>query len=299
VNLNHLAVFHAVVEAGGVTAGAERLGITQPAASKQIKELESSLRLKLFDRVGRGLVPTESGRILAGYARRLFALEAEAEQAVIELREVARGTLMLGASTSIGCYLIPVVLTQFHREYPGVEVRVEIGNTEQIHRDLREHRLDLGLTEGLVPGHGVASDVFARDELVAITSPGHPITSRRKVRAKDFVSLPFIHRERGSGTRQVVEYALGSLDLRAAEVMSLGDTEAIKRVVASGIGVSIVSRLSVQSELARGELAIIELADLKIPRPLHRVRPREIAGGPVINAFDRVLAATLPAAFRP
>jgi DNA-binding transcriptional LysR family regulator len=288
-----------VAEAGTVTAGAERLGITQPAVSKQIKALEASFRLNLFDRVGRGLIPTEPGRILAGYARRLFVVKAEAEQAVIELRKVALGTLVLGASTSIGCYLIAVVLTQFHRDHPGVEVRVEINNTEQIHRDLREHRLDLGLTEGLIPEHGLASDVFARDELVAIPSPGHPISLRRKVRARDFVILPSIHRERGSGTRQVVEYALDSLGLRAAEMMSLGDTEAIKRVVATGIGVSIVSRPSVQSEIARRELANIELADLKIPRPLHRVKPREVAVGPVINAFDRVPIASLPEGFRP
>jgi DNA-binding transcriptional LysR family regulator len=127
MNLNHLAVFHAVAEAGGVTAGAERLQISQPAASKQIRELEAALGVTLFDRAGRGVRLTEPGRVLAGYARRLFALESEAEQAVGELRAVERGTLLIGASTTIGSYLIPVVLSAFHRRYPGVRVHIDVG----------------------------------------------------------------------------------------------------------------------------------------------------------------------------
>lgn len=299
MNLNHLAVFYAVAEAGSVTGGADRLEISQPAASKQIRELESSLKIVLFDREGRGVRLTEPGRILAAYARQLFSLKTEAEQVVSELRDVARGTLLLGASTTIGCYLIPGVLAAFHRDYPGVEIHVEIDNTEQIHRSLREHRLDLGLTEGLLPGHGLACEVFARDELVGIIAPGHPILARKRVRARDFVGMPFIHRERGSGTRAVIDHALGGMGLVAAEVMSLGNTEAIKRVVAAGIGGSIVSRLSVRSEVARGELAIVELADLRIPRPLYRVRLRDVTTGPAILAFDRAIRDILPEEFRP
>ena len=137
MNWNHLAVFHAVAEAGGVTAGAERLQISQPAASKQVKELEMPLGVALFDRVGRGLRLTEPGRVLASYTRRLFALESEAEQVVGELRAVERGTLLVGASTTIGSYLLPVVLTAFHRRHPGVRVQVEVGNTERINETCR------------------------------------------------------------------------------------------------------------------------------------------------------------------
>jgi DNA-binding transcriptional LysR family regulator len=298
MNLNHLAVFHAVAEAGGVTAGAERLQISQPAASKQIRELEAALGVTLFDRAGRGVRLTEPGRVLAGYARRLFALESEAEQAVGELRAVERGTLLVGASTIIGSYLIPVVLSAFHRRYPGVRVHVEVGNTEAVHRALLEHRLDVGLTEGLVPGGGLDSGVFALDELVGIAAPGHPILGRRWVRAKEFAGLPFVLREPESGTRAVIELALGKLGLRAAEVMSVGSTEAIKRVVATGVGVAIVSRLAILSEEEAGTLAVVRLSDLEIPRPLHRVRPQGQTDGPALQAFDEVLAETLPAGFR-
>ena len=298
MNINHLAVFHAVAEAGGVTAGAERLQISQPAVSKQVKELEAALRVALFERAGRGLRLTEPGRVLAGYARTLFALESEAERAVGQLRAVERGTLLVGASTTIGSYLLPVVLGTFYRRHPGVRVHVEVGNTERVHRDLLEYRLDVGLTEGLIPGGGLTCEVFARDELVGIVAPGHAILGREQVRAKDLAGLPFVLREPGSGTRAVIERALGELGLRVAEVMSLGSTEAIKRVVASGVGAAIVSRLAVMTEEAAGTLAVVTLSDLKIPRPLHRVRREGLTDGPTLKAFDRVLVETIPRGFR-
>ena len=298
MNLNHLAVFSAVAEAGSVTAGAERLGISQPAASKQVKELESALGVALFEREGRGLRLTEPGRDLAGYARRLFALESEAEQVVGELRSVERGTLLIGASTTVGDYLLPLVVAAFHRRYAGVRVHVEIDNTEQIHRDLLEHRLDVGLTEGLIPGGGLESEVFAQDELVGVVAPGHPILDRKRVRARDFLGLPFIHREKGSGTRAVIEFSLDRLGLRAAGVMSLGSTEAIKRVVAAGVGVAIISRLSMLAEESTGTLAVVRLSDLTMPRPLHRVRLHGHSEGPALQAFGRVLAETIPEPLR-
>ena len=299
VNLNHLAVFSAVAEAGSVTAGAERLEISQPAASKQVKELESALGVVLFEREGRGLRLTETGRVLAGYARRLFALESEAERSVGELRSVERGTLLIGASTTVGDYLLPLVVAAFHRRHPGVRLHVEIDNTERIHRDLTEHRLDVGFTEGLIPEGGLVSEVFAQDELVGVVAPGHPILDRKRVRARDFAGLPFIHREKGSGTREVIEFSLDRLGLRAAEVMTLGSTEAIKRVVAAGVGVAIISRLSMIDEEAAGTLVVVGLSDLTMPRPLHRVRPHGQSEGPSLEAFGRVLAETLPIAFRP
>ena len=154
------------------------------------------------------------------------------------------------------------------------------------------------LTEGLIPGAGLDSAVFAQDELVRIAAPGHPILAQKGVRAKDFAGLPFVLREPGSGTRAVIERALGELGLRAAEVISLGSTEAIKRVVASGLGVAIVSRLAVMTEEQTGTLAVVPLVDLKVPRPLHRVRSQGLTDGPTHKAFDQVLAGTLPAEFR-
>src|SRR5580700_2167879 len=132
MNLNHLAIFHAVAETRGISLGAERLHISQPAVSKQIQELERSLGTKLFDRIPRGVRLTESGELLAGHARRLFALEAEAETALGELRGLERGRLAVGASLTIGVYLLPDVLAKFHQRYPGIELAVDIANTDEV-----------------------------------------------------------------------------------------------------------------------------------------------------------------------
>src|SRR5262249_48684311 len=136
MNLNHLAVFHAVAQTGSMTSGAERLAISQPAVSKQVQELERVLGVRLFDRIGRRVHLSQAGEVLAEYARRLFALAHEAETAMADVRAVGRGRLAVGASTTIGTYLLPGVAAEFWRRYPGVELLVEIENTEQVHRRL-------------------------------------------------------------------------------------------------------------------------------------------------------------------
>src|SRR6516162_7621516 len=150
MNLNHLAVFHAVAQTGSMTLGAVRLDISQPAVSKQVQDLERALGVHLFDRVGRRVHLSQAGEILADYARRLFALAHEAQRAMADVRGVGRGRLAIGASTTIGTYLLPGVVAEFWRRHPKIELLVEIENTEQVHRRLAGLELDIGLTEGFV-----------------------------------------------------------------------------------------------------------------------------------------------------
>jgi DNA-binding transcriptional LysR family regulator len=297
MNLNHLAIFHAVAQAGGMTLGAERLDISQPAASKQVQELERALGVHLFDRIGRRVHLSQAGEILADYARRLFALAHEAEQAMAEVRAVGRGRLVIGASTTIGAYLLPGVLAEFWRRHPGVELLVQIDNTEQVHRGLVGRELDLGLTEGLVEEEELAAEVFHRDELVVIAAPGHPLAGEARVALSAVREEPFILREPGSGTRAVEERALGRLKLPLRGVMALGSTEAIKRVVAEGVGLAIVSRLAVAAECAAGALAVLRVAGLRIERPLHLVRRKGRRDGPAMRAFCDVLRERTAAQF--
>src|SRR6516165_2324757 len=173
INLNHLAVFHAVAQAGSMTRGAERLDISQPAVSKQVQELESSLRVHLFDRIGRRVYLSQAGEILADFATKLFALAQEAQQAMSDVRAVGKGNLAIGASTTIGTYLLPGVLAEFWRRYPNVELLVRIENTEQVHRRLANHELEIGLTEGFVEEEELDSEIFHQDQLVVIASPNH------------------------------------------------------------------------------------------------------------------------------
>jgi DNA-binding transcriptional LysR family regulator len=292
MNLNHLAVFHAVAQTGSMTLGAERLDISQPAVSKQVQELERALGVHLFDRLGRRVHLSQAGEILADYARRLFALAHEAEEAMADVRAVGRGRLVIGASTTIGTYLLPGVVAAFWRRHPKVELRVEIANTEQVHRRLAGHELDVGLTEGFVEEEDIEAEVFHRDELVVIAAAGHPLASKPRVPLRAVQQEPFVLREPGSGTRAVEERVLADLKVPVRVVMALGSTEAIKRVVAEGVGLAIVSRLAVRAECVAGTLAVLPVSGLHIERPLHLVRRKGRRDGPALQAFCGVLWET-------
>jgi DNA-binding transcriptional LysR family regulator len=295
MNLNHLAVFHAVAQTGSMTLGAERLDISQPAVSKQVQELEHALGVQLFDRIGRRVRLSQAGEVLADYARRLFALAHEAEEVMADVRAIRRGRLVIGASTTIGTYLLPGVVAEFWRRHPRVDLLVEIENTEQVHRRLAGHELDVGLTEGFVEHEGLDAEVFHRDELVVIASPGHPLAGKPRVPLSAVQQEPFILREPGSGTRAVEERALARLKVPVQVVMALGSTEAIKRVVAAGVGLAIVSRLAASAECAAGTLAMLAVAELRMERPLHLVRRKGRRDGPALQAFCGVLRETTAA----
>jgi DNA-binding transcriptional LysR family regulator len=297
MNLNHLAIFHAVAQTGSMTLGAERLGISQPAVSKQVQELERALGVPLFDRIGRRVHLSQAGETLADYARRLFALAREAEEAMADVRAGGRGRLAIGASTTIGTYLLPGVLADFWRWHPRVELLVQVENTEQVHRRLAGHELDLGLTEGPVEEEDLEAEVIHRDELVLIAAPGHRLAGQGRVALSAVREEPFILREPGSGTRAVEERALARLKLPVRAVMVLGSTEAIKRVVAEGVGLAIVSRLAVAAECAAGTLAVLPVSGLPIDRPLHLVRRKGRRDGPAMRAFCTALRERAAAQF--
>jgi DNA-binding transcriptional LysR family regulator len=289
INLNHLAIFHAVARTGSMTLGAERLDISQPAVSKQVRELERTLGVHLFDRIGRRVRLSQAGEVLSRYAQLLFALAQEAEEVIADVCAVGGGKLVIGASTTIGTYLLPGVVAEFCRRHPKVELLVEIGNTEEVHRRLAGFELDVGLTEGFVEEAELDAEVFHRDELVVIASAGHRLAGKRRVPLSALRQEGFVLREPGSGTRAVEERALARLKLPVRVVASLGSTEAIKRVVAEGVGLAVVSRLAVRGECAAGGLAVLPVVGLNIERPLYVVRRKGRRDGPALQAFTDVL----------
>jgi DNA-binding transcriptional LysR family regulator len=290
MNRNHLALFHAVAEAGSVSGGAQRLRISQPAVSKQIGELESALGVRLFDRLPRGVRLTDAGLVLADYARRITLMEDDAERAIEELRGLKRGRLTIGASTTVGAYLLPDALSRFHWKHPGIKLTLEIANTQVIQAALMDGRLEIGFTEGLIESDALESTVFHEDELVAIAPAAHRLLSKKGVTARELCSEPLIAREKGSGTRDVVEAALATRGIAVAPVMSLGSTEAIKRAVIAGTGVAIVSRLTISVELQARLLKIVPLKDLSINRPLHQQKLRGRSVSTPVKEFLRFVS---------
>jgi DNA-binding transcriptional LysR family regulator len=293
MNLNHLAIFRAVAEAGGFTRGAEALDISQPAVSKQVGELEASLGARLFDRLPSGVRLTQAGELLLGYARRLFALERDAERALRELQGLERGRLVVGASTTVGAYLLPEVFARFRRLHPGVALRLEVANAQVIQQLLVEDKLDLAIIMGLVESEELEAELVREDDLVAIAPPGHPFLKRRCVTAAALCQEPFVMQEPGSGVRAVFERALAQAGLTVRPVMELGSTEAIKGGVVAGVGLAIVSRLTVRSELESGRLAVVPLADLSIRQPVHLVQLRGKDRSAAAREFLSLLGAVV------
>lgn len=289
MNHNHLMIFRAVAESGSFTRAAQRLYISQPALSQQVGQLETELGVKLFDRLPRGVRLTSAGQILANHGARIAALDQQAQRQIQELQGLARGRLTLGASQTIGVYLMPEILGRFRREYPQIDLDLEISNTEAIQQKLADDLFDLALTEGFLEQPDLDASVFQQDNLVAIVPPEHPLLERKAVTAAQFCAQPLIVREHGSGTLAVIERALARKSITLSPTMSLGSTEAIKRAVQSHIGVAIVSRLSITQELAAGSLIELPLSDLRIRRPLHRLELRGKIRSPAAEIFVKML----------
>lgn len=285
MNLNHLAIFHAVALAGGVSAGATRLHISQSAVSKQLGDFEQHLGTTLFERLPRGVRLTEAGKLLLGYANRIFTLEKEAAQALGDLHALRRGRVAIGASRTIGGYLLPTALAQFNRLHPEIELTLEVANTSAIQDMLIEGAIDVGFTEGLARAEALSFSVFTEDELVLIAAPGDPLALELPLPLSAIRDLPLLMREPGSGTRAVAEQAFAALGIVPHIVMTLASTEAIKRTVAAGMGYAFISGLAVDTERAAGLLQVLPVNGLTLRRPLHQLLLKGSWISPPVGAF--------------
>jgi DNA-binding transcriptional LysR family regulator len=294
LNLNHLRVFRSISETSSITEGARRLHISQPAASKQLAELEAHLGVALLERLPRGVRLTAAGEVLGRHARRLFQEEEAAEAALQALLGLELGHVSLAASTTIGSYIVPAVFGTLHAAHPNVKLQLEIGNAARVEELVLDGQLDLGLSEGTPVSESLHVEVFMHDAMVLIAAPEHPLARQAgdgPIDPRALESVPFIMRERGSGTREVVEAALAERGLRVAPVMTLGSTEAIKNAVARGLGVALVSGLTLELELSSGRLRAIGLADLSIRRALHLLTLEGKPPSPAATEFLRLLRA--------
>lgn len=269
MNLHHLKVFLAVAEAGSISAGAARLHISQPAVTREIRDLEASLTLRLFDRQARGVALTEGGRRLHDYARRIFALEQAAERDLRDFAQLEQGELHLGASATLGAYLLPPLINRFRALHPQIFVGLEVSNTEEVTRQLDEGRISLGFVEGPFAQADYAHRLLARDALLPVVAPQHPLARGERLQAADLQAYPLYMREPGSGARASIEQAYHAHGLEPRAGMAIGSTEALKRLLGDGQGVAWLSQRVVERELASGELCRLAVADLQIERELH------------------------------
>ncbi|MEO4028711.1 LysR family transcriptional regulator [Chromobacterium vaccinii] len=284
ISLRELEVFVSVAELGTVTRAAERVALTQSAASQALDKLEQGLGAKLFDRVGRRLLINEHGRLLLPRARALL----DAAGDVQGLFDGGGLALRIGASTTIANYLLPPLLAAFRRDWPQARLELEVANTRDIVEAVAAFRVDFGLIEGPCHHPELLASPWRQDELLVFAAVSHPLAGR-KVAAAELAEAEWILREAGSGTREEVERVLLPHLMRLSISMELGHSEAIKHAVAAGLGVSCLSRHVVADLLAAGSVVEVD-ADLpRLTRTLYRVQHRDKAIGRGMAAFDRHL----------
>src|SRR3954465_13666617 len=299
MDTRQLAAFCEVVERKSFPHAAEGLGVTQPAVSLQVRSLEKRLGTKLLDRSGRRVEPTEAGQRLYRLAQRILTLEEQLLEEVssADTIGVLRGELMLGASTGPGGTVVPVLLGEFQREHPELNVVLSISDTNRVIEQVAERELELGIV-GASPRHrGVVFEPFFRDEVILVVPPGHAFAGRQ-VSLEELRGEPLILMQEGAGVRQVIEDELrgGPLRLRDLDVrLELGLQESVKSAVAAGYGVTFISRSGVKAELAAGTLAAGRARGLEPAREISLVRPAGRSPPRAAAAFVEFARAKLAA----
>lgn len=272
-----LQVFHTVARLLSFTKAAETLHMTQPAVTFQVRQLEEYFNTRLFDRTHNRISLTEAGKRVFEYSDRIFELYSEMENAVREMTGDISGVLMIGASTTIAEYMLPALLGDFKKKYPDVNVQLKVSNSDGIVHMVENNVIDLGVVESPVMNKNLVVEMCRVDQLVAVVSPQHPLADRESVTIGDLLEYPYICREEGSGTREVIADYMTAQGINAGQVhltMELGSPESIKGAVEAGMGVSIISYATVQKELKLGTLVPLILKPA-LERPFSFVHQKQ------------------------
>jgi DNA-binding transcriptional LysR family regulator len=275
VDLRHLVTFCTVVDRGSFSGAAEELGISQPAVSAQIRSLEERLGQRLLDRNGRRVTLTEAGLVLEVHARRMIALEADLEREMGEVGARIAGRLLVGSSTGPGEVLLPRLLGAFRGEHPDVTVSLVVHDTQTICDRVLDGELELGIVGAARPQRGLEFSPFLRDELVVIVPKGHPLARRRSIRLEELAAQPLLMQQTGSGVRAVLEGALRASGTRMQDLrveMELGLQQSVKAAVLDGLGITVISRLAVATEVDDGLLVALAIEGHDLVRDFSVVR---------------------------
>ncbi|VYU73487.1 LysR family transcriptional regulator [Metakosakonia massiliensis] len=270
ITLRQLEVFTEVLKSGSTTQASQRLALSQSAVSAALTDLEGQLGVQLFDRVGKRLVVNEHGRLL--YPRALALLEQATD--IEQLFREDNGAIRVFASSTIGNYILPEVIARYRRDFPELPLDMSVGNSQEVINAVTDFRVDIGLIEGPCHTADIIAEPWLEDELVVFGPPDSPFV-QGEVTLKQLAAAPWILREQGSGTREIVDYLLLSHLPEIHLGMELGNSEAIKHAVRHGLGISCLSRRVIAEQLESGKLKEINVPLPKMVRTLWRIRHRQ------------------------
>lgn len=289
MNLHQLELFVAVADHGSFTRAAEALHISQPSVSARIRDLETSLGQQLFEQVGRRIYLTDAGQELRERAEVILQQVAETRRALDEIQGLQRGTLRVVATTTVGTYVLPALLGRFHRLYPGIALALDVTNWSRAAELLRRNRMDLAVLGPTEDMDDMTVTDFMKNELIVAAAPSHPLAGRRGVPFAELATYPVVVREAGSGTRADTVRLFADHGLRPILAMELRHSAAIKQGVMAGLGVALLSRQSVGTELANGTLVMLDVEGLPIRRDWHIVHLRDRRLPRAATAFKEML----------
>ncbi|MCM3171230.1 MULTISPECIES: selenium metabolism-associated LysR family transcriptional regulator [Paenibacillus] len=274
MNFHQLHIFYTVAEKGSFSAAAQALHMTQPAVTMQIQSLEDYFGTKLLHRSTKKIELSEAGMTLLPHAKRSVELVRHTDEAMSAFTQKLQGRLQLGASLTIGEYVLPRMLGPFARQYPDISIVMKVMNTTQIMDEILKHQLNFGLIEAPIHHPDMIVEPVMRDELKLIVPAGHALAQRGEVELEEVMSYPFVLREKGSGTRQVMEDQLQKRKIDPQDmnvVMELGSTGAVKSAVEAGVGITMLSPSSVQHEIALGLVHIVDIRGLEFKRQFYAI----------------------------
>ncbi len=271
ITIRQLQVFAKAAELLSFTRAAEALHLSQPAVSMQVRQLEEHLGIHLFEQVGKRLQLTQAGEAMERYALDILSKLDEARIYMEELKGIRRGLLTIAVASTLNQFASRI-LAAFVRQYPGVRVKLEVSNREEVLAQLMRNHCDLALM-GTPPEHELlTADRFMDNPLVVIAPYDHWLVHRHDIPLEKVVREPFVMRESGSGTYQAFQQLLKNQQLQLDEVMEMNNNEAIKQSVAAGLGLGVVSLYTIEQELAARQLAVLDVEHLPIRRYWHLVR---------------------------
>ena len=275
MDVRDLQVFLSVSKHLNYTRAGEEINLSQPSVSVRIRQLESELRVKLFEQLGKKVVLTDAGQLLVPYANRVIAALDDAHHAIDELQGLERGSLRIGASTTPGMYLVPQVVARFKRSHPKIDIHLRIKDTRDVEDGVLSNEFDFGFVGGHLAAAEVSAHAWLTDELLLVVSPDHRLRNKKTVRKQDLAGESFIVRESGSATRATIVTQLQQANFELETVIEMENPESIKKAVQSGLGIAFISKFAIATELRAKTLTAIRVRDLTINRELKIVHRKD------------------------
>ncbi len=288
MDIHRLMVFCKVIDLQSFTKAAEAVSLTQPTISEHIRALEEALGEKLVDRLGREILPTPAGKVLYRYAREIIQLRDKAVQAIGKFKGNLSGALHVGASTIPGTYILPRLVGTFKSSYPSINITLKIGSSGEIVQKLLNGQIEFGMIGAKWDEKRISLEEIYADELVLAVYKGHPWQGRENVEIDELAAMPFVMRERSSGTRMVMAQALDAAGFAPSllnVVAEMGSTEAVREAIKARIGISIISSYAVKEDIERNSLYVVPLKRICIRRPFFLAQRKNREISPLCSAF--------------